>query len=100
MRRRAARARDQVAALFENVDALLYPAADGEAPLGLADSGSPRFGALWTLLHLPCIAFPIGRGLAGMPLGAQLIGAYGDDRRLLAVADFASGVAEFERSVQ
>jgi Asp-tRNA(Asn)/Glu-tRNA(Gln) amidotransferase A subunit family amidase len=99
MRRRAARARQTVAALFENVDAMLYPAADGEAELGLKDSGSPRFGALWTLLHLPCIAFPIGRGPAGMPLGAQLIGAYGDDIKLLAVADFAAKTVKFDRSV-
>ena len=100
MRRRAARARSRVASLFVDVDALLYPAAEGEAELGLKDSGSPRFGALWTLLHLPCISFPIGRGPAGMPLGAQLIGAYAEDQKLLAVADFASRTAGYDRPIQ
>lgn len=98
MQRRAERARQRVAQLFEGIDALLYPAADGEAELGLANSGSPRYGALWTLAHLPCLALPIGRGPAGMPLGAQLVGAHGDDARLLAIAQLASRASEYERT--
>lgn len=93
MRRRAALARVKVQALFADVDALLYPPAEGEADVGLADSGSPRFGALWSLLHLPCISLPVTQGPAGLPLGVQAIGAYGDDERLLAVAAFLSRVA-------
>ena len=95
LRRRAERARRLVRALFAKVDVLLYPAAEGEAELGLKDSGSPRFGALWTLLHLPCIALPIGRGPAGMPLGAQLIAPFCDDARLLAAAAFAAKAADY-----
>ncbi|MCJ0765616.1 amidase [Variovorax terrae] len=93
MRRRAARGRRQIQALFADVDALLYPPAEGEADAGLADSGSPRFGALWSLLHLPCVSLPIARGPHGLPLGTQVIGAYGDDARLLAVAGFVSRAA-------
>lgn len=93
MRRRAALARVKVQALFADVDALLYPPAEGEADVGLADSGSPRFGALWSLLHLPCISLPVTKGPAGLPLGVQAIGAYADDERLLAVAAFLSRVA-------
>lgn len=93
MRRRAALARVKVQALFADVDALLYPPAEGEADVGLADSGSPRFGALWSLLHLPCICLPVTKGPAGLPLGVQAIGAYADDERLLAVAAFLSRVA-------
>lgn len=92
----AQRVRLQVQALFEQADALLYPAADGEAEPGLEDSGSPRFGALWTLAHLPCAALPIGRGPADLPLGAQLIAAHGQDERLLAIAQFAESASEFE----
>lgn len=86
MRRRAALGRAQVNSLFEDVDALLYPPAQGEADVGLADSGSPRFGALWSLLHVPCVSFPVTRGPKGLPIGVQAIGAYGDDARVLAVA--------------
>lgn len=96
MLQRAALVRVRVQALFAQADALLYPAADGEAEAGVEQSGSPRFGALWTLAHVPCVALPIGRGPAGLPLGVQLIGAHGDDERLLAIAHFAEGASEFE----
>lgn len=90
MRRRAAQARQQVRLLFEDVDALLYPPAQGEADAGLLDSGSAQFGALWSLLHLPCITVPMTRGPAGLPMGTQVIGEFGQDEKLLATAAFVS----------
>jgi Asp-tRNA(Asn)/Glu-tRNA(Gln) amidotransferase A subunit family amidase len=90
----AAKARLAAAALFEDLDALLYPATDGEAEFGLEHSGSPRFGALWTMLHLPSVALPIAHGRTGLPLGAQFIGAHAEDLRCLAVAHFASALSE------
>lgn len=93
MRRRAADARQHVHQLFEGVDALLYPPAQGEADAGLLDSGSAQFGALWSLLHLPCITVPMTRGPAGLPLGTQVIGEFGQDEKLLSVAAFVSEAA-------
>lgn len=93
MRRRAAQARLQMRLLFEDVDALLYPPAQGEADAGLLDSGSAQFGALWSLLHLPCVAVPMTRGPAGLPMGTQVIGEYGQDEKLLATAAFVSDLA-------
>lgn len=87
MQRRAATMRHSVEQLFDGVDALVYPASEGEAEIGLTSSGSPRFGALWTLLHLPTVALPLDQGPGGMPLGAQLIGRHGSDRALLRLAD-------------
>ena len=55
MCRRAAAGRQSIRALFENMDALLYPPATGEVPEGLLDSGSALLGALWSLMHLPCV---------------------------------------------
>jgi Asp-tRNA(Asn)/Glu-tRNA(Gln) amidotransferase A subunit family amidase len=95
----AASARLLAAELFADTDALLYPAAEGEAERGLENSGSPRFGGLWTLAHLPCVALPIGRGPAGLPLGVQLIGSHGDDERLLHIAQFAEDASEFEPEI-
>ncbi|SHG44987.1 amidase [Bradyrhizobium erythrophlei] len=86
MLQEAAEARSFAAILFDGLDALLYPATEGEAEAGLDESGSPRFGALWTLLHLPTIALPVGRGPSGLPVGVQLIGPHGCDLRVLAVA--------------
>src|SRR5690606_26760505 len=87
-KQRARQARRLAAQWFDDVDVLLYPASEGEPELGLMETGSPRYGGLWTLLHLPCVSQPIAVGPAGMPLGAQFIGAYGDDLRVLAAAEF------------
>ena len=93
MRAQAARGRAACEALFGQADAILYPAAEGEAEAGLASAGSPRYGALWTLLHLPSVSFPIGQGPGGLPVGAQLIGRYGQDTRVLAVARHVAALA-------
>lgn len=90
MQRRAFKLRCGAEALFADVDALIYPASDGEAEKGLANSGSPRFGALWTLLHLPTVAVPLDAGNGGMPLGAQMIGRARSDVSLLQMAEHAS----------
>jgi amidase len=68
------------------VDALLTPAAIGEAPVGLAATGDPAFNRLWTLLHLPCLSIPWGTGPSGMPVGVQLVGAHGADLALIGLA--------------
>jgi amidase len=76
---------DEVAAPF---DALLTPAAQGEAPQGLGFTGDPVFNRIWTLLHGPCLSLPLARGPAGMPVGLQLVAGRGRDARLLAAAHF------------
>lgn len=75
-----------LARLFEEFDAILTPSAPGEAPVGLAATGSPAFCTLWSLTGAPAISLPVLRGPAGLPLGAQLVGAMGDDARLLRTA--------------
>ena len=82
----AAAARQQINALFETHDFILAPSSVGEAPVGLDFTGDPVFCRTWTLLGLPCIHLPFFKGRTGMPVGLQLVGAYGDDRRLLAAA--------------
>lgn len=72
--------------LFERYDAVVTPAALGEAPEGLETTGSPAFCTLWTLLGLPAVSLPLLQGPAGLPLGVQLVGPRGDDARLLRTA--------------
>ncbi|HEX7081610.1 MAG TPA: amidase [Gammaproteobacteria bacterium] len=67
-------------------DVLLAPSATGEAPRGLESTGSPVMNRTWTLLHVPCVNVPYGRGPHGLPLGVQVIGRQGDDARMLAAA--------------
>jgi Asp-tRNA(Asn)/Glu-tRNA(Gln) amidotransferase A subunit family amidase len=61
--------------IFERYDAIVTPAAPGEAPRDLTVTGKPSFNALWTLL-----------GENGMPMGVQLVGRKGEDERLLRTA--------------
>jgi len=68
-------------------DALLTPAANGEAPLGLASTGDPIFTGMWTLLHAPCVTVPGLFGPAGLPIGLQLVAPRYRDAQLLAVAE-------------
>lgn len=79
-------ARQQAQALFDQHDVLLVPSSVGEAPRGLGSTGDPLFCRSWTLLGLPCVHLPFARGRNGLPVGLQLVGAYGDDHRLLAAA--------------
>lgn len=78
----------------KDLDVVITPPASGEAPL--ADAGPPPmtsamvFCAMWTALHVPCVALPVGNGRDGLPLGVQLIGARGLDGRLLAISQNAA----------
>ena len=72
--------------LFDQWDALLAPAVNGEAPPGLDHAGDPAFQALWTMLHVPAIALPTHRGPNAMPVGIQLVARRGEDDLLLSVA--------------
>lgn len=73
-------------AFFPGYDAVLTPAAMGEAPVGRQDTGNAIFNSMWTLLHVPCIAIPCTRGPNGVPVGVQIIGPRMGDAALLDVA--------------
>jgi Asp-tRNA(Asn)/Glu-tRNA(Gln) amidotransferase A subunit family amidase len=84
----AAAARERLAAFFGPCEAVLVPAAPGEAPAGLGATGDPVFNRMWTLLGVPCVTLPVRWGESGLPSGVQLVGRIGDDARLLAAALF------------
>lgn len=75
-----------VSETFAEVDAFLTPSAPGEAPAGIASTGDPLCNRVWTLLRLPCVALPAGRGEGGLPVGVQLVGRHGGDQSLLELA--------------
>jgi Asp-tRNA(Asn)/Glu-tRNA(Gln) amidotransferase A subunit family amidase len=82
----AERGRRELQEVFASVDALLTPAALGEAPVGLQSTGDPAFCRTWTLLGCPCVSLPVLKGPAGLPIGLQVVGDRGGDARLLEVA--------------
>jgi Asp-tRNA(Asn)/Glu-tRNA(Gln) amidotransferase A subunit family amidase len=87
-RQQAERCRRELDAAFAQFDALLTPAAPGEAPEGLGGTGDPIFCRIWTLLGVPCLSLPVLRGPAGLPVGMQIVGRRGHDHALLECAAF------------
>jgi amidase len=87
-RARAALARAGLAAFFGECDAIIVPAAPGEAPAGLGNTGDPIFNRMWTLLGVPCATLPGRWADNGLPTGVQLVGRVGDDARLMACSAF------------
>jgi len=82
----ATHARRVVAESLHGLDALITPAAVGEAPRGLAATGDPVFSRVWTLLGVPCVGVPGLHGPHGLPIGVQLVGHVRRERALLGIA--------------
>lgn len=78
--------RAQLNDVFDGIDVILAPSADGEAPKGLEFTGSPRFQGLWTVLYAPSITMPTHRGPNNLPVGIQLVAPRREDDRLLSVS--------------
>ena len=88
-------ARDRLVATFldwaSGYDAILTPSTTGEAPTP-ETTGDPRFCSRWSLVGAPAITIPTGLGPHRLPLGLQLVGAPGDDERLLTAAAWAEAM--------
>jgi len=72
--------------VFDHFDAIITPAAPGEAPRDLTSTGNPVFCTTWTYLGMPAVTLPLLWSESGLPLGIQLVGLRGNDARLLRTA--------------
>lgn len=93
-----AKARRDLAALFEGIDLFAWPTVPAVAPslaepmielpsgVESADSGNGRQGVLANLTGIPGVSVPVGLD-AGMPAALQLLGAWGSDALLLDAAE-------------
>jgi Asp-tRNA(Asn)/Glu-tRNA(Gln) amidotransferase A subunit family amidase len=77
-----------------SLDVVLTPSAPGEAPKGLHTTGNAIFNRMWTLLHVPCVGIPVGRGPTNLPVGVTLVGPRLTDARLLAIAGTVAPVID------
>ena len=77
------RAQGYFSQFFHDYDAVIAPAAAGEAPPIESGSGDSVFCEIWALCGLPCLCVPLLEGEAGLPVGVQLIGSANGDDRLL-----------------
>jgi amidase len=94
------RATRQIAAAFEEIDVLLTPTlAEPPAPLGTFDSppGEPLAGLFraasytpftppFNVTGQPGISLPLAWNEAGLPIGVQFVGRFGDEETLLSLA--------------
>ena len=71
--------------VFDEYDAILTPAAPGEAP-AIDSTGNPVFCTTWTYLGTPAVSLPLLASEQGLPIGVQLVGRRGNDARLLRTA--------------
>ena len=83
----AKRARREARTVFGQVDALLTYATPGMAP-DRSTTGNSAFNKLVTLLGTPAVNVPAPSGLARLPLGIQVISAFGRDAKALLAARY------------
>ncbi|WP_310632654.1 amidase [Paraburkholderia sp.] len=95
-----AQLRARTADLLAGCDALVSVPATGVAPQGLDDTGDPTFCAPWSLLGMPAVTVPSGWTDAGLPLGFQTIGAFGEDLATLRVAAWIEQVIGARRELE
>jgi Asp-tRNA(Asn)/Glu-tRNA(Gln) amidotransferase A subunit family amidase len=74
------------ATLFTEFDAVISPAALGEAPLFETGTGDPICQTIFTLAGLPALTLPLLVGDNDLPIGVQLVGGAEEDDRLLRTA--------------
>ena len=65
--------RSDLAALFDDNEVIILPAACAEAHIGLDSTGSASFNRVWTALGTAAVTIPHGTGPSGMPLGLQIV---------------------------
>ncbi len=76
-----------IMSIMDRCDAILTPSAAAPGGIGGLDGASgAAFSRLWTFCGLPCVTLPLFTDEDGRPMGAQLVGRFGEDARLLRTA--------------
>ena len=73
--------------IFEKFDAIITPAAPGEAPRDLSTTGNAMFNGYWTMMGVPAISLPLLKGENSLPIGVQVITSWKNDNLLLKISD-------------
>jgi aspartyl-tRNA(Asn)/glutamyl-tRNA(Gln) amidotransferase subunit A len=87
-----ARLRREIMALFEDVDALVFPGHASPAqrfediPMGQIVVPGSRYTNVWNLLGLPAVVVPCGFSRDGLPVAIQIVGRPFDEATVLRIA--------------
>ncbi len=74
--------------LFLKYDAIITPAAPGQAPRDLMNTGNAIFNGYWTMMGVPAISLPFLKGKDGLPIGIQFIANWSEDLKLLEICKY------------
>ena len=72
--------------IFLKFDAIITPAAPGQAPRDLMNTGNAIFNGYWTMLGVPAISLPLLGGKDGLPIGIQVITSWNKEAELLDIS--------------
>ena len=84
--------RRQFADETKDYDVMLTASSFGEALEGIALTGSATMNNLATRTQIPAISIPAFTGPKGLPVGAQLMGHWGEDHKLLEASQAIASV--------
>ena len=90
-------AREELDEWLEAFDALMIPAAAGEAPPFDEGTVDSLYNRGLTALGLPCLSLPLCFGAVGLPIGVQLVARVGKDDLLLTIGKIMESVARRRR---
>ena len=82
--------------VFKQADLIITPAAAGEAPAGLSNTGDPMFNRIWTFLQTPCVSMPLTTGLGGLPIGIQFVCDKNRDINLLSYVAWLKDCIDYQ----
>ncbi len=87
--------KQDMAACFDGVDAILAPATTEAAP-DIRSTGNPAFNSPWSYTGLPVVSIPAAYDKDDMPLAIQLVGPAWSEAELLAVSAWCEKVLALE----
>ena len=74
--------------LFKKYDCIITPAAPGQAPRDLMNTGNAIFNGYWTMMGVPAISLPLLKGKDDLPIGIQFIASWCEDLKLLEICKY------------
>ena len=73
--------------IFNKFDAIITPAAPGQAPRDLNNTGNAIFNGYWTMMGVPTIRLPLLKGIDSLPIGVQVITSWNKEADLLDISN-------------
>ena len=83
---KAKKMKQTLSEIFLKFDAIITPAAPGQAPRDLMNTGNAIFNGYWTMLGVPAISLPLLEGKDGLPIGIQVITSWNKEAELLDIS--------------